>query len=240
LLQRQIITTKDSLPDDLKPLRWDNPLPEGFRREWDEWKRSLNQLYLIKVPRPLRDMSLPCHSSQEFFVFADSSQDVIGVVAYIKSSKGGRISTSFLRGDSKLCNALRVSQLLTEILSDLYDDFQDIYLYSDSFVVLGYLRNRGVELILNVSKTSYWRYVPTDKNPTDVATRACRPEDLLKPIWLNGPSFLTSAVLPSFEAQPLTLDNLPEFEVLELTTLKNITNCTQITSSLSDFVKRHG
>ncbi|TRY72559.1 hypothetical protein TCAL_17102 [Tigriopus californicus] len=82
--------------------------------------------------------------------------DEIGVVAFIKSSKGGRICTSFLRGESKvaprqaksiprpeLCASLRALQLLTESLSDLHYDFKNIYLYSDSLVVLGYLRNWG-------------------------------------------------------------------------------------------------
>ncbi|TRY80313.1 hypothetical protein TCAL_13069, partial [Tigriopus californicus] len=105
LLQRQMIPTRDSLPNDLKPLGRDDSLPERFSREWDEWKRSINQLYLIKVPRPLRDKSLPCDSSQGLFVFTDSSQDAIGVVAHIKSSKGCCISTFFLerriKGGSK-------------------------------------------------------------------------------------------------------------------------------------------
>ncbi|XP_059090983.1 uncharacterized protein LOC131886611 [Tigriopus californicus] len=142
LLQRQIIPSRDSLPDDLKPLGWDNPLPKHFRRDWDKWKQSLNHLYLTKVPSPLRDKPLPCDSIRELFVFADSSQNVIEVLACIKSSKGGRISMSFLRGESKvaprqaksiprleICAALRALQLLTEILLDLRDDFKNIYVY---------------------------------------------------------------------------------------------------------------
>ncbi|TRY70799.1 hypothetical protein TCAL_05920, partial [Tigriopus californicus] len=65
LLQRQIIPSRDSLPDDLKPLGWDNPLPKHFRRDWDKWKQSLNHLYLTKVPSPLRDKPLPCDSIRE-------------------------------------------------------------------------------------------------------------------------------------------------------------------------------
>ena len=47
-----------------------------------------------------------------------------------------------------------------------------------------------VQLIRNVSDTADWSYVPSDLNPSDIASRGATVEELLASEWLDGPRFL--------------------------------------------------
>lgn len=76
----------------------------------------------------------------------------------------------------------------------------NIYFYSDSTVTLAYINNtekrftkyvsRRIEIILNLSSSSQWKYIPSDKNPADLTTRPRSARSLLSSSWLSGPDFL--------------------------------------------------
>ena len=88
-------------------------------------------------------------------------------------------------------------------------------------VVLGYLRNttkrfslyvsRRVGMILKVTDVSQWRYVRTDNNPADIASRPQTHDSLLNSTWFRGPPFLWKKNLDMNEQEPLPVD-LPEIK----------------------------
>ena len=67
-------------------------------------------------------------------------------------------------------------------------------------MVLGYITNESgrfyvyvanrVELIRSMSTPEQWRYVETDLNPAELATRGVASSKLGEMIWLVGPEFL--------------------------------------------------
>ena len=69
-----------------------------------------------------------------------------------------------------------------------------------SKVVLGYIQNETkrfyvyvanrVQIIRSVSDPSQWRYINTNNNPADIATRGSNVDKLKDSIWLRGPKFL--------------------------------------------------
>lgn len=90
--------------------------------------------------------------------------------------------------------------------------------YTDSKVVLGYIRNGSrrfyvyvtnrVELIRKISTPDQWRYVDSFNNPADLATRGLRAKDLTESDWLNGPRFLRNVTYstPIVDADQVTLN----------------------------------
>ena len=76
-----------------------------------------------------------------------------------------------------------------------------VFYWTDSMTVLRYLRNvstsfktfvaHRVQQIQDITDINSWNYVPTDKNPADLASRGMSPEDEPKmDLWVNGPQFL--------------------------------------------------
>ncbi|XP_059085507.1 uncharacterized protein LOC131882394 [Tigriopus californicus] len=236
LFQRSVIPRKADGDPSLQELDWDDPLPDRYSMEWEAWKTSLSSLHLLTIPRALRTHNFHSDCKQELHVFFDASQDAIGNVIYSRSVQGKNVYVAFLNGESKvaprqarsiprleLCAVVGAAQDTVSILRSLKKKPDQIYYYTNSLVVLGYLRNRErrfskyvtrrVELILNTSSASQWRYISTEQNPGDVASRPSDPHSLLKTCWLTGPPFLrqSTLVIPGIEP-PSETDQLPEFE----------------------------
>lgn len=52
-----------------------------------------------------------------------------------------------------------------------------------------YVHNR-VQRIRQFSEPKQWRYIPTEHNPADIASRSIHASRLVKSNWLTGPAFL--------------------------------------------------
>ena len=115
--------------------------------------------------------------------------------------------------------AARLSRFLLEEF-----DVPDVKLFfwSDSMTVLRYLRNvstrfktfvaHRVQQIQDLTDVNSWNYVPSEKNPADLASRGLCPTDEEKlAFWLNGPAFLAE----STEYTGLFEEPGPGEEVLE-------------------------
>ena len=233
LLQRRFIPSKAGDPDIIE-LDWDDPLPEEHRRTWENWVYSLHcfdgQLSLHRGVYPLNFGPV---IEKSLHIFSDASTEGIGFVAYIRSvNSDHKIHVSFVFGSSKvpprrttsiprleLCAALDAAIHGYKIASDIdLDPFQTTF-YSDSKAVLGYLSNttscfshyitRRVDIILNSSTIQQWKYVSTDDNPADIASRPQSFESLRDSCWFRGPAFLWNDLLPSSETS-LDLTDLHE------------------------------
>ena len=100
----------------------------------------------------------------------------------------------------ELCAAVLGVEMVEMIIDELDIKPEAITYYSDSRVVLGYITNETrcfyvyvstrVERIRRASTPEQWRYVPTQQNPADLATRSVNAQSLNESIWLMGPSFL--------------------------------------------------
>lgn len=233
LFQRKVMPRKTEQEEELSKLGWDDPLPSRFLPEWEEWKHSLLLLNGLRIPRGLRPNGFDNTFKQELHVFSDASQDAIGVVIYCRSVGDQNVSVAFLRGESRmapreaksiprleLCAAVQATETLATIVSDLSRKPDEVFFYTDSLVVLGYLRNRErhfaryvarrIDIILNTSAITQWRYVPTDVNPGDIASRPTNPTSLLQSRWLGGPLFLNQLNLTFPVSEPFQEDALPE------------------------------
>ncbi|XP_070206312.1 uncharacterized protein [Littorina saxatilis] len=97
----------------------------------------------------------------------------------------------------ELCSAVLATDLWQLISEQLDVVPKSVTFYTDSKVILGYINNEKrrfytyvsnrVERIRRVTDPQQWKYIPTDSNPADVATRYTT-EDLgqKESVWLHG------------------------------------------------------
>ena len=150
----------------------------------------------------------------ELFTFCDASEAAIAAVVYLKVyGNDGEVTVSFLISSSRvipkscasipraeLCAALLGSKLYREASNELKVEINDYKMFSDSRVVLAYIRNSSkrfrkfvisrVHSILKLTNVANWNYINTSLNPADLA---CRPQtvgSLKRSVWLDGPLFL--------------------------------------------------
>lgn len=192
---------------------WDEPLSDDLASLWNSWKCSLNVLQDLRIQRTyVTDLSRAV--TKELHVFSDASEKAIAAVTYLRTTdREGQVKLGFVLGKAKvapisghtiprleLCAsvlAVEIAQLALEHL-DLHIDC--VMYYTDSKVVLGYICNESrrfytyvanrVERIRKFTTPSQWNYVPTDRNPADLATRCLPAVELQDSSWLQGPKQL--------------------------------------------------
>jgi hypothetical protein len=175
------------------------------------------------------------------FIFSDASEKAITAVSYLRlQDKDGIYSCGFLLGKAKLaplkghtiprlelCAAVLAVELAEIISAQLNIPISSMIFYSDSKVVLGYLSNKTrrfftyvsnrIERVLNVSSSEQWRYVPTEQNPADFATRylpVC--EEIENSVWIKGPDLLYDDTLDTQVTRPTSFELLKPEEDCEI------------------------
>ncbi|CAH0725011.1 unnamed protein product, partial [Brenthis ino] len=198
-----------------RSIGWDEPVPCDLQQTWDELKQDLSKLEFAQVPRlALCDspVSLELHS------FCDASATAHGCCLYMRSGNdNGQVVVRLLCAKSRvnpskpttiprleLLGALLAARLCKSVLESLRCKISRCVHWSDSSVVLGWLRtnpsklktfvaNRVIE-ISETTKPENWRHVPTACNPADLISRGTRASSLLdSDLWWSGPEFLSKA-----------------------------------------------
>lgn len=142
-------------------------------------------------------------------------------------SKDGSTHTGLVIGKAKVapkhgttiprlevCAAVLAVEVTESIKRNLDHPLDNLQFYSDSNVVFGYLNNQTrrfyvyvanrVQLIGKSTIPEQWKYVPTQKNPADLATRPILADNLKDSLWYSGPQrFLDEAYLLTDNSYPL-------------------------------------
>nr|CAI5820348.1 unnamed protein product [Callosobruchus analis] len=192
-------------------LSWDESLPSSLHAYWLEFSSNLDSLNALKIPR-----KVTCNQATyiEIHGFADASIQAYGGCVYIKSVSSSACSVELLCAKSKvaplktlttprlqLCAALTLARLISKVLESTDVKFDRIVCWSDSTIVLGWLKtppnllkpfvdNRVAE-IQKITQSFEWRHVPTHDNPADLLSRGVKPENVSKmQLWWQGPTWL--------------------------------------------------
>ena len=212
LLQRKILPRKTE-DNRFSNYDWDDELPSALLDTWNSWKKSLSSLHSLTIPRCFIPLSFSEVTKTSLHVFCDASEDAIGHVVYLKSESSDSIHVAFVYGESKvsprqatsiprleLCAAVEAAQSAYRISQELSNKPHETLFYTDSKVVLGYIRNetrrfsqyvsRRIEMIHNITSFDQWHYIHTKANPADLATRPTDAITLSKSIWFTGPAML--------------------------------------------------
>ena len=189
---------------------WDTPVPPDILKEWKKWYAGLKQLEKIHLPRWVGSAD-----KYELHGFCDASTVGKGCVMFLRAISVERIKVSFLVGKSlvvpsdvttsvpklELLAADLVSKQHVRVKAALRIEINQSYFWSDSSTVLHWINNtskrhpkfiaRRLENIRRNSCPDEWRYVPTELNPADLASRGADPSKAdVNHIWFQGPPFL--------------------------------------------------
>ncbi|XP_031349442.1 uncharacterized protein LOC116175453 [Photinus pyralis] len=192
---------------------WDESVPLNVFTIWQQFCKDLPTISTYSIPR--RVVGSPRFSTFEIHGFCDASQRAYGACIYIKTvSNNSLISSHLLCSKSKvapiktisiprleLCAALLLTRLMNKIIPVVNIKPNKISLYSDSTIVLAWLKiepsklktfvaNR-VSIIQTNTDANMWNHVSTNENPADIISRGTLPSELANlDMWWHGPQFL--------------------------------------------------
>ncbi|GFV11521.1 uncharacterized protein TNCV_975131 [Trichonephila clavipes] len=200
-------------------LEWNDLLPAEEYREWQQFLESLENINNIEIPRRIL-VDFP--EVIEIHGFADASERCYGAAAYcksknLKSETLVRLITSKSRVAPiksltiprlELCAAVLLAKLVKRVVAALQLETAELYLWSDSMIVLAWLRKEPMDLktfvqnrvakIQELYPNQLWRHVPSDQNPADLVSRRVDSDKLLQQnLWFNGPTFLSGDDYPN-------------------------------------------
>ncbi|CAB0045358.1 unnamed protein product [Trichogramma brassicae] len=237
---------------------WDQLADAATTEAWLDYRRQLPELQALRIPRW---MGTKINTPAMLHGFSDASERAYAAAIYLV----GENSVHLIAAKSKvapirsvslprleLCGATLLARLLSKVVQDLKGPELSIRCWTDSQVVLAWLRappctwkvfvaNRVSE-IHSLLPTASWGHVTSKENPADVASRGCPPghikNDLL---WWHGPSWLLSSrTSPTTEGmEPSTeLERRTERRCFATTKEDNIETVLDRFSSLNRLVRR--
>ena len=193
---------------------WDDPLTEELRPRWERWKNDLTNMEKIDIPRSYAPANFGRVTRQEIHHFSDASMIGYGQCSYLRlRNEEGDIHCALIMAKSRVAPtkvttiprleltaaviSVKTSNVLKEELG--YADAKE-YFWTDSKVVIGYINNEArrfhtfvanrIQKIHLSTSQQQWRYVPTDQNPADHASRGLTISELISSDWFQGPAFL--------------------------------------------------
>ncbi|XP_055603942.1 uncharacterized protein LOC129752177 [Uranotaenia lowii] len=219
---------------------WEDELPQ---EQLEIWKSFRQQLCSVKNIRKQRCVIPVKVKSVELHGYCDASKVAYGACLYVRSvSENEEIEVRLICSKSRvaplkpmtiprleLCGALLLAQLTKKVKEALNIKFDSITLWSDSQIVLSWLKKSPLTLnefvcnrvatIVEFTHDYEWRYVRSQCNPADSLSRGELPEQLLEnEQWWTGPVALhkmESIEEPTFEI--LAIESLPEIRKVKHT-----------------------
>ena len=193
-------------------LTWDEVVPPALETKWRQWLASLGELTQFEIPRCMKPTEFD-DATFELHHFADASQQAYGACTYVRCvNRYGAVHTQLVMSKNKVtplksCTIprleLQAATLAVKIDSvlrnELHTKIDQSYFWTDSEVVLKYIKNQNkrfhvyvsnrVSRIRESSSPDQWRYVNTAENPADMLTR-CTTASKLGTKWTEGPAWM--------------------------------------------------
>jgi hypothetical protein len=197
-------------------LGWDEKIPDAEAEKWSQWLTSLPTLSKVSIGRCIIPSEIDRSTLRaELHMFSDASELAYGSAVYLKAyDANGHSKCSLIIGKSRLAPIKAMSiprlelaaavvavRLYQIVIEELDIQISERYFWTDSMIVLGYIRNEKkrfktfvanrLSVIHEVTSPHDWRYVPSNSNPADIASRGINPQESEKlETWLIGPEFL--------------------------------------------------
>nr|CAH7726126.1 unnamed protein product [Callosobruchus chinensis] len=193
---------------------WDELVSEEIDKIWKKFKDELKCFHDLNIPR-----QVICKKAQKVSLhgFSDASQKAYGACIYLVSENGLSKFSYLLCAKSRLAPikgltmprlellaALLLARLYRKVTESLNINFDRIVLWSDSSIVLAWIKacpsslkifvaNR-IQEIQEITKTCEWRHVPTTDNPADHVSRGLYPSEIINcDLWWQGPTWITDS-----------------------------------------------
>ncbi|XP_043862253.1 uncharacterized protein LOC122756499 [Drosophila santomea] len=214
----------------LQNLGWDDKLPTEMSQRWQSILEEYSDLNQIRVPRWIwyqPEVIIEHHG------FRDASQRAYGAAIYISVEMGQKILTRLLTAKTRvapvktvslprleLCSAVLLTEMVTAILPHMPSASSDIRCWTDSTIVLAWLRKPAcnwttfvanrVAKITQATPVDCWAHVRSEQNSADLSSRGVSLHELAENhLWWHGPEWLQGPR----ELWPAQSDTLPVTEL---------------------------
>ena len=194
---------------------WDKPIPEEPLANFHQWTSEIGHFQKVELHRQLHNYkSQP--KRHELHVFSDAPEKAFSAVSYLRTiHDDNHISIDFLIGKARVAPIKRLtipnlelqaptlgSRLAVYIKEELDIRIAETFMWTDSTTVLHWINNTNerhkifvanrLNIILDSTDASDWRYVPTSDNPADDGTRGYTASQMnVNSRWIQGPPFLS-------------------------------------------------
>ncbi|CAL1671962.1 unnamed protein product [Lasius platythorax] len=183
-------------------LDWDETVPLEIETRWRTYEAQLSLLNTLKILR--RVVASSQTNVIELHGFCDASLDAYGAAIYIKSiDHKGHGEARLLCARSRVapvktitlprmefCAAHMLALLTHKVSQALNIKFDGIYHWTDSMIVLGWIKSDAkrwsiyvsnrVGQIQELTHPSSWRHTNTKENPADLTSRGMPPSQLIQ------------------------------------------------------------
>lgn len=194
---------------------WDAIVPFHIQSKWNEFRRALESLSNITIPRWIRyvpGLKTSLHG------FADASSKSYGFCFYVRVENGNETTCHLVMSKTKvapvkgmtiprleLCGALMLAKMCKQVCNVHEIDQKNVTLWVDSSIVIHWLSKcpAGMKIFVanrvaeaqDLTKGIEWRHVRTNDNPADLASRGVLANELINnSLWFNGPAWLREPI----------------------------------------------
>jgi len=197
-----------------KGCHWDDNLKTEHIQAWNDWRASLLPLQKLKLDRCYKPKDFGESVETTLHCFSDACQYGYGAACYLRQvNQDGKVHVSLAMGKSRVSpmkyttiprlelTASTVAARLGVLIKAEIPMIQTVKFWVDSQIVLGYIKNESrrfkifvanrTQIIRDLTDKDSWRYIDTENNPSDVASRGLTFDDKKSmDSWYKGPSFL--------------------------------------------------
>lgn len=193
---------------------WDESVPPDIHHTYQKWRVELSILSNEVIPH----CYFPCRSRDcqiQLHGFSDASEEAYASVLYLRiRAPDDSIHVSLVMSKTRvaplkrlsiprleLCGALLLSKILSHVQQTLEFSSCEVYAWTDSTVVLGWLNGdprrfktfvgNRVSQIVSLVAPGRWSHVTGSENLADCASRGLFPSELIDhDLWWTGPAWL--------------------------------------------------
>ncbi|XP_052749871.1 uncharacterized protein LOC128200456 [Galleria mellonella] len=233
----------------LLKIDWDDVVPIDIECQWNQFLNTLSHLPELRIPRYVMSED---KQTCELHIFTDASQDAYGACAYIRTYNSDSdlpITIKLLCAKSKiapvktvctiprleLCGALLGARLYHKIINSLRLTFTRIIFWTDSTIVIGWLRmspynlktfvQNRVSQINELTGDAVWLHIDGKSNPADIVSRGLTLNKLKhNELWWHGPLFLRDRNLTYSNNIFIDQTQLPEVKTQHISMVCNELN----------------
>uniref|UniRef100_A0A8D9AUI7 Reverse transcriptase domain-containing protein n=1 Tax=Cacopsylla melanoneura TaxID=428564 RepID=A0A8D9AUI7_9HEMI len=243
LISPVIVTAKMFLQELwLLNFSWDEKLDEKTVLRWRQIVSGMEHINQIQIDR---HAFVSSSSDIEFHGFCDASEKAYAACLYVKCKHNGETTVKLLCAKTRvapvkqislarleLCAALLLTNLIKKVRESLDEHSigRQWFAWTDSQIVLAWISKlpckwktfvaNRVSAIQEVLSPDQWKYVKSEDNPADLASRGCSSLELSNAKeWWNGPTWLVSDSYKQDNTQVVELNNVPEAKKIKVTSL---------------------
>ena len=240
-------------------LDWDNEVPIDLACLWNEFCCDLKNIKEFELKRYIKPASI----SYELHGYADASEKAYGACIYLRCKINedcyemnlvcAKSRVAPLKQISipklELCAALLLSQLLSKVKDSLKLKIDNIYLWSDSEVVLKWinlsphlLKTFVANRVANIQEQTTsckWLHISTKNNPADFISRGLSASDLINcEMWWKGPAFMCKPQC-EWSVKEINIDdkNIPEQKQISVVFMNENNEISSLLEKFSSFQK---